>query len=126
MSFTLLEPRGILTPIEASKSIPGDALPLVQIAAQRIFPVRHFDAIAVQARCRKNRVRRTRRRTRHLRAAHRPDLGIEACAAHDLAREIEPGTFSRIAGVYQPASILCTKCDDGCRQVDGISRSPSL
>src|SRR5206468_4420180 len=106
MSFTLLEPRGILTAIEASKSNPGDALPLVQIAAQRILPVRHFDAVAVQARCRKNRVRRTRRRTRHPRAAHRPHFGIQASAAHDLACEIEPGTFSCIARVYQPTSIL--------------------
>src|SRR5262249_37097881 len=118
MNFTWLEPRGIVTVPSWTKQCRIQlASSLLQVSPQRILPSRHFDAIPVQACCRKHRIRWTWRGSRHLLTANGPDSGRQVRRSNDLLRKFEPGAIACICHVHDPASTLLAKLNDGPREV---------
>src|SRR5580698_5358818 len=111
MDFNCGEPRRIVTasgeakqrPNKTSKRPSVPALP--QISLQGILPRGHSHTILPQAFRRKNRIRRTRRWTRHLLAADRAHFGRKPAALHDLTRKFKPRTLTGIRDVHNSAGI---------------------
>src|ERR1700722_11462129 len=109
MDFKWRGPRRIVTASSETKQRPGEnasVLTFLQISLQGILPRGHGNSILPHARRRKNRERRTGRRTRHLLAADRTNLGGKPRTLYNLAREFKPRTIRGVCHVHNSTGMV--------------------
>src|ERR1700756_1612846 len=114
MDFNWREPRRIVTASRPAKQRPPkrSVLAFLQILLQSILPSWHADSVLFQALRRKDGIRRTRRRTRHLLSTDRTNLGGETRTPNNLASEFKPRAIPRIGHMHNPARIFSAQLDD--------------
>src|SRR5512135_2404913 len=101
----------------APQCLPRVSLTLGKITPQRILPVRHADAVLMQAARRQHRILGACSRTHELVTGSWPNRGFQPRAADDGAGELEPDPFPDIGGVDDAARLPLAQFTNCPRQV---------
>src|SRR5579863_1238523 len=119
-------PRRIVAGGLKWRNLAGLSTARLQISSQGVLPRRSSDPKTLQAFQRKNRVRRSRRRTCHLRAAHWSYFSCESLSAYNLAGKFEPRTVPAVGRVHNSAGVGAAQLNDRLRQICSVGGAAAL